>query len=255
MQYWIFFGPMKKFIAGAVLILTVVAACNKGDGGEPAVTAPANCRLASLTFSTGAADSSVYSFQYTGSALTGIILKQGSTTTTRTFQRVGNTILVKPNGSTITDSVFLNDEGLILRHRYRQFIANGLEEITDYAYAGAEVYRRVLTRYQNNAPTQADTTYYQWSRGNLQREIAGGVTTEYAYDTDRVIPAAGVDFFQLRTLLLQGAPVVKNQHFVSVIESPAGSTGSIVSYEFDAEGKVTKMYGAEGIYRFGYTCN
>ena len=246
---------MRKITVCAALAVSIFSSCKKGDGGGPSVPVEKPCRLSEVSFSGGGTDSVLYTFKYSSGVLAEVTMRQGSTTNVRSFQRAGNTILVKPGGSAIADSVFLNDDGLIRRHRYRQYIASGLEEITEYAYAGTEVYRKVFARFQNASPIEADTTYYQWSLGNLFREIHDGVTTEYAYYTDRPIPPSGGDFFQLRTLLLQGAPVVKNTHFVSAMQLQGGSTSDIVSYEFDVDGKVTRMSGADGTYRFRYSCN
>lgn len=253
---------MKNIALVAVSFLFFLAACKKNDAGDPPPTPAATCRLSQVSFGYGgSSDSTVYSFQYTAGALTGISVKQGATTTARTFQRLGNIILVKPGGSAVVDSVFLNADGLIQRHRYRQYIATGAEQITAYEYNGTEVYRRITTYYQNNVATQADTSYFQWSAGNLFREVQQGAVSEYAYDTDRKIPASGGDFFELRTLLQYGAPVVRNTHFVSVVESPVGSGASVLSYEFDKDGKVTKMgfsdgtAGNTGAYTFRYACN
>ena len=246
-----------------LLILAAIiylASCKRDDNQAP--LAMQNCRLSSVTHWYGASgDSDVYMLHYNAGQLASVTRQGGGNW--RSFSRNGNTIVFVQSTlppAAAPDSVFLNNDGLIVRHRDRRSISSGLETITEYEYLGMEVQRGVLTRYENGIPVSSDTARYQWSGGNMTRMESSNAYIEYAYDTNAPIPPLGTDWLEAHDIVHYGAPVIQNKHLMSSITwSVNPAVPIIMTHSFDAAGKLVKTSYADGTaqggyYFFGYAC-
>lgn len=108
------------------------------------------------------------------------------------------------------------------------------------------------------ASNTTSTTTYTWANGNMiKEEVAGGVTTNYEYYTDK--PVQKGDPIAINSLVITGINPFKNKNLVK--SSSNGSTVVNINYEYDETGKIktTTLTGSTAAnsseMRFQYSCN
>ena len=109
-----------------------------------------------------------------------------------------------------------------------------------------EIIASVLDMGYNNAGTLSwmhaslsgdDTVFYQYSNGDIVKSTEGRAVVNYSYYTDK--PLRDGDYTKTWQMLNYGAVFMMNRHLVKSIMTANGTIN--FAYEFDAQGKITRM--------------
>ncbi len=201
------------------------------------------CNIVTITaVENGNPDTAVYHLEYDhGGRVTGIQSKVGGGTATRTYAYADTTIVVTETsgGSTVTDSVTLNSDGLMLIDVNRNSTSSNYLT-TYYYYSGTEVINASLW-YNGQFPGPGDYYEYTWSVGNLDiftPQAGATSTTSYGY-TYNSVPAAVGDYSFLMQLLNAPATTVKNTDQVITVQQFMTTTD--VTYSHFANGRISGL--------------
>lgn len=199
------------------------------------------CNIVTVTVvDKGNPDTAVFHLEYDrGGRVTRIQSQSGAGTATRTYAYADTTIVVTETsgGSSVTDSVTLNSDGLMLIDVNRTSTSSNYLT-TYYYYSGTEVVNASLW-YNGQPPVAGDYYEYSWSLGNLQNFTPqGGLTTTTSYGyTYNSEPAAVGDYSFIMQLLNAPATTVRNTN--QVISVQQFMTTTDVGYSHFANGRIS----------------
>jgi hypothetical protein len=156
-------------------------------------------------------------------------------------------MMATTNGTTtVTDSITLNSDGLILSD-YNTNQTN--ITVTTYTYSGTEVQKAVVV-VNGGAPT---TTIYNFTNGDLT-STSGSPAITYSYNAKA---SETGDYWQIIQLINYGALFVKTAHQLAGFSY----TGTVenINYTYDNTGKITTVTGTSGAnvenISYQYSCN
>jgi hypothetical protein len=161
--------------------------------------------------------------------------------TTRTFTYTGNTINIVNTGNSGSrkDSVTLNANGRPTNIRSYQDTA-GISWINQsFEYNGNQLAKVHQT---DNSSTSTHTSVATYNNGNIVSLVTGPSISLMEYYTDRNIQAG--DYLEFAFTLTYGVPIYPNKNLVKSIGS--GSNLTTFIYDFDADGKITKVLLSSG---------
>ena len=187
----------------------------------------------------GNPDTSFYHLTYDREGrLTGI--QSGSTTRIYTYADTNLVVSTTSGGSTTTDSVTQNSQGLMLVDVTR-YSSSTSWQTTYYSYSGTEVWVSNICDNCENPPSEIVTPSswtYTWSNGDLQ-DMSQQITaagTLYSYNSS---PAAVGDYFSITQLLSAPAPTVMTTNQVDEFSQKYAT--SAVTYSHYPNGRISGM--------------
>jgi hypothetical protein len=187
----------------------------------------------------GNPDTSFYHLTYNREGLlTG--MQSGSNSRTYTYADTNLVVSTTGGGSTTTDSVTLNSQGLMLVDVTR-YSSSTSWQTTYYSYSGTEVWVSNICDNCETPPSQIVTPSswtYSWSNGDLQ-DMSQQITaagTLYSYNSS---PAAVGDYFSITQLLSAPAPTVVTTNQVDGISQKYAT--STVTYSHYPNGRISGM--------------
>jgi len=190
----------------------------------------------------GNPDTSFYHLTYDREGrLTGLQSSGGAGSGSKVYTYADTNLVVTTTGSTTTDSVTLNSQGLMLVDVTRNSSNNYLLT-TYYYYTGTEVIKADQCDGCETPPPPGPSYWlYTWSNGNLQAFIPQAnftttTSTTYGYNSS---PAAVGDYFSIMQLLSAPAPTVRTTNQVDEFFQNYGT--STVTYSHYANGRLSGM--------------
>ncbi|HUB61206.1 MAG TPA: hypothetical protein VL978_10910 [Puia sp.] len=226
------------------LSLSLVPACSK-KSGSPAQT----CQIITVTDQLGTA-TTTYNITYNNSGqISTEQYASGGVNYTRVFTYLGSTEMISTSDgtSTVTDSITLNSDGLIVSD-YNTYSSN--VTVTTYTYSGTELQKEVQVQ---NGGTPSTTTF-TWTNGDVTGSSSGSGSSTYSYNTKA---SAVGDYWSIVQLINYGASFVKTAHQLTGYQ--VGTTVENVNYTYDNTGKITGLTGTSGstveTIGYQYTCN
>jgi hypothetical protein len=227
------------------------------------------CHISAITVTqSGSPDTSFYQLSYDRDGrIIGLQSSGAVGSATKTYAYADTNLVVKTTsgGTVVTDSITLNNLGLMLVDVNRiNSSPNWLT--TYYYYSGSEVTSASLW-YNGQTPGAGDYYGYTWNDGNLdafipQAGLTSTTSTSYSYNSS---PAAVGDYFSVTQLLSAPAPTVMATDQVDEYFQNYGT--STVGYSQDLNGRISGMtiitsgpamfgYGAPDtvVYSYQYQC-
>jgi YD repeat-containing protein len=202
------------------------------------------CNISGVTVTeSGNPDTTVYHITYDREGRPAAIQStEGGSSSSRTYSYADTNLVVNTSsgGSTTTDSVTLNSQGLMLVDVTR-YSSSTSWQTTYYAYNGTEVWVSNVCDNCETPPSQIvtpDSWTYTWSNGNLQdmsQEITAAGTL-YGYNSS---PAATGDYFSITQLLSAPAPTVVTTNQVDEYSQKYAT--SAVTYSNYPNGRISGM--------------
>jgi hypothetical protein len=198
------------------------------------------CNISEVTVTeSGNPDTSFYHLTYDREGrLTG--MQSGSSSRTYKYADTNLVVIQTGGGSTTTDSVTLNSQGLMLVDVTR-YSSGTSWQTTYYAYNGSEVWVSNVCDNCETPPSEIvtpDSWTYEWSDGDLQdmSQQATAAGTVYNYNSS---PAAVGDYFSITQLLSAPAPTVTTTNQVDEFSQKYAT--SAVTYSHYANGRISGM--------------
>jgi hypothetical protein len=234
---------ISPLVVVALTCLFLSPSCSK-KSGSPAQT----CRIITISDQNGSS-STTYNITYNNAGQ--ISTEQysiGTTAYNRVFTYIGSIemIATSTGTTTITDSINLNSDGLILSD-YNTDQTN--ITVSTYTYSGTEV-QKAVTVVNGGAPT---TSVYTFANGDLTSS-SGSPNITYSYNTK----ASEIgDYWQIIQLINYGASFVRTAHQLAGYQY----TGTVenINYTYDNSGKITVVTGTTGAnvetITYQYSCN
>lgn len=228
----------------AAVVMLSLPACKKKDDTQIIPPPTPVCRMTTLN-----ADGGTMTIAYDGD---GRISKTTDPDVVRTYSYNGSTITIvetDPNAKTGSSVVTLNAAGLATQ---------ALERDENDAVTTTNIFE-----YDANnqlAKITEDgmlTATFTWSNGDMVTENGNAGPTNYTYYTDKASRQG--DYIQIIQFLEYGYKFINNAHLVQSINN--GTFQETFTYEFDGDGKITKLTINESgsstpnIYTYLYTCN
>ena len=202
------------------------------------------CNISEVTVvENGNPDTSFYHLTYDREGrLTGLQSSSDAGSSSRTYKYADTNLVVieTGGGSTTTDSVTLNSQGLMLVDVTR-YSSSTSWQTTYYAYNGSEVWVSNICDNCETPPSEIVTPSswtYDWSNGDLQ-DMSQQITaagTLYSYNSS---PAAVGDYFSITQLLSAPAPTVMTTNQVDEFSQKYAT--STVTYSNYPNGRISGM--------------
>ena len=245
---------MKRISLYACLVTLVLLSCKKDSGGnddDNNNNPPQTDKC--LLIKRSRANFNDHHYEYDAQKR---LVKSTFGNSIRTFTYNGDVVKVEVSsdgGQTVDHirTVTLNSHKLATNVRL-DYTA-GHWENTAYEYDGTRVVKKIYKHYTSSNPS---VTTYEWSNGNLVKEISpGGSITTYAYDADELFQTAdyfGSNYYEF------GIRTIMPKNRVNKIVTQSG-TYDIGHFE-NAEGRITGYNvditpGADYTVNFHYQCN
>jgi len=237
-----------------LLACTSIISCKKDNGKED--SKPSTCRIITATITDGSSTSTV-NIGYNNDKKISSLSMSGAVAINKVFNYSGNTIIVN---STTTggafsgrDSVTVDNMGrpINIRHFYNQSGTSWHNLV--YEYSG-DIMTKFSEAYQGNTFPASYTV--NSVNGNVISFGNNGTSTSLEYYTDKSIQPG--DYLEFTTWIYYGVSIYPRKNLIKKIDSGSGNFEN-VSYEFDADGKITKVivnYGSGvNTYTYQYQCD
>jgi hypothetical protein len=217
-----------------LLACTLIISCKKDNVDNN----PSTCRIIAATISDGSATTTV-NISYNNDKKISSVSMSGAVVINKVFNYSGNTIIVN---STTTggafsgrDSVTLDNMGrpVNIRHFYNQ-VGTSWHNLV-YEYSG-DVMIKFSEAYQGNTFPASYTV--NSVNGNMVYFGNSGSSTSLEYYTDKDIQPG--DYLEFTTLMNFGVSIYPRKNLIKKLDSGSGNVTNL-SYEFDADGKITKV--------------
>lgn len=226
------------------LLLLLLAGCSRDDRAVP--TPLASCPISFMRTS-----GLFLNIRYAEDGYVDTLGESGQIGQVRTYSRRDSLLVVtrRPsfNNSFLygTDSVWINGQGLVLRHLYHSVSQPGTDSETFFTYNTAgELQQRLRVRAAGH---DSSRTQYQWRNGDPVAHTVDGRL--YNNEFAEQYPAMAGDYLHLGDLVPYGGyRTIRNRHLVTRFE------GKNLSYEFSSGGVISafKLDGIE--YGYEYRC-
>ena len=219
-----------------LLACTSIISCKKDNGKED--SKPSTCRIIAATIADGSATTTV-NISYNNDKKISSLSMSGALVINKVFNYSGNTIIIN---STTTggafsgrDSVTLDNMGrpVNIRHFYNQ--SGTSWHNTVYEYSGDNM-TKFSEAYQGN--TFPATYTVNSVDGNVVYFGNSGSSTSLEYYTDKSNQPG--DYLEFTTLMDFGVSIYPRKNLIKKLDSGSGNFTDL-SYEFDSDGKITKV--------------
>jgi hypothetical protein len=246
----------KKIVQILCILLacTSIISCKKDKGKED--NKPSSCRIIAATIADGSATTTV-NISYNNDKKISSVSMSGAIVSNKVFSYNGNTII--GNATTAggafsgRDSVTLDNMGrpVNIRQIYNQSGTSWHNVV--YEYSG-DIMTKISEAYQGNTYPVSYTV--NSVDGNVVSFGNSGTSTSLEYYTDKSIQPG--DYLEFPTWIYYGVSIYPRKNLIKKLNSGGGNFEE-VSYEFDADGKITKAivnYGSGvNTYTYQYQCD
>lgn len=233
----------SPFALVALLCLFLSPSCSKKSSPAPV------CQIITVSDQLGAT-TTTYNITYNNAGqISTEQYSSGGINYNRVFTYIGSTEMIATSDgtNTITDSITLNSDGLVVSD-YNTFQTT--VSVTTYTYSGTELQKEVQVV---NGGTPATTTF-TWANGDLTSGSSSGGNSTYSYNTKS---SESGDYWSIIQLINYGSSFVRTTHQLTGYQ--VGLTVENVNYTYDNAGKITAVTGTAGssIESIGYqySCN
>ncbi len=230
--HFIYSNNKQGRVIGFVCCLLLLAACSKKDS-DPA---PANCKLASLSYT-----------------------ETGGASETVTFTHSNDGKLKYLNVSGTPAEFFYHINGYTRRtnsgngwrtHSFVELNATGQPKLKkDTTFNGQSINNTHITTYEYNNQGELVKVFidgnpqpsssFVWQNGNVVKVTEGNASVILDYYTDK--PNQDFTFIDLKLFISAGTHLAKSKNLLRSITS--GGQQLIFNYEFDQQGKLKTAYG------------
>jgi hypothetical protein len=241
-------GTIAVFCALLILCSTF-SSCKKDNDKKAA------CKIVTVT-QTSSGSTGIINITYNNDGkISTVNTSSSSGTSSKVFTYSGNTInIVSTNGpSTSRDSVTLNANGRASNIRSFNDMTGTTWSNQSFEYNGNELLKVHQT---DNTSSTPETTVATYTNGNLVTLTSPSSTTTIEYFTDKNTQPG--DYLELAYLINYGVGLFPHKNLLKTIDGGGGSVTNF-NYEFDADGKITKVTATGGgsitTLTYQYTCN
>jgi hypothetical protein len=236
---------MRRPFICLVLLLAfsgIFVSCKKDNDDKKPV-----CRIVTITTSTGDVTNITYNNEGKISTLSegGII---------KVFTYAGNTIIINSNNGNFAsrDSITTDSKGRPVNIRQFSDATNTKWTNLSFEYNGDDLLKYIQTTNPVTTPVTNTATYVN---GNMVSLQFSGDHTDLEYYTDKKVQQG--DLLELSTVLIYGVSIYPHKNLVKSISS--GGSIANYSYEFNADGQITKATATGGTqvstFTYQYQCN
>lgn len=240
---------LYPLLSAGLLSILLFTACNKDDKKELRT-----CRLDAVDYRTPGIHSR-YAFSYESSLNSRAVMVTRNTDSLNGEKSSASTQLTYFGTSAVAihrmaDSLFASHDSLVFdgdgrlltRISYRN-ASGSSATATSYAYrSGSQLLQTVERDLGTNAILH--TTNYTYSNGN----ISATDSAQYSYYTDRSFQNG--DYWMLMQMLQDGLTTIYNNNLLQSIQRSSGIVN--LFYNFDGEGRITRINGSGGGPDFSY---
>jgi hypothetical protein len=233
----------SPFTLVVLLCVFLTPACSKKS--SPAQV----CQIITVTDQLGST-TTTYNITYNNSGqISTEQYASGGSNYNRVFTYIGSTEMISTSDgtTTVTDSISLNSDGLILTDYNTN---QSSVTVTTNTYSGTELQKQVVVQ---NGGTPSTTTF-TWTNGDMTSGTSSSGTSTYSYNTEA---SKEGDYWSIVQLINYGSSFVKTAHQLSAYA--VGASVENVTYTYDNTGKITAVTGTAGSsienISYQYSCN
>ena len=234
----------------ALFFSAFVLSCKKENNKQP------SCRIVAATIVNGSTTTDV-AITYNADKKISTMSMSGGSVLNKSFNYTGNAIMITSTSAGGSfdgrDSVTIDDKGrpVNIRHFYNQAGTSWFN--TEYQYSGNDM-TAFMQKYESD--NVLDTYTVNSAGGNTVYFGNSGNSTSLEYYSDKTIQAG--DYLEFESQIFYGVSLYPRKNLVKSLDSGVGNFVHL-SYEFDAEGKITKVteetaYGIN-TYAYQYQCD
>lgn len=235
---------MKNYLLLITALLSISSGCRKDKANKPA------CNISRLTTPAGKEIRITYNVEGNYAKIEN---GQSGETSMVTYSpgSILYTITKASTGALLRKStIILNNSGMAASLKQEQYDAAGTltsQTNTAYEYDGTAV---IKSTYSLSGSPGTIIYTYGWTNGNMTSSYSATNAGSFEYYTDK--PAQQGDWFSVINLITGGfdyTRVIKNKNLMK------NYFGSLLSYRFDAEGKIDAIYqDGDLLYDLEYEC-
>jgi len=211
------------------VLLVILFSCSKSNSPAPTPTPTPTTRIASVDFQS-ALYSATYTLSYDSNGHITKLVYDGPSAYTKSYAYEGKNIYMKTVGvKGGTDTVNLNDQGLMAEHRET---GQGFTVRTVFNYDAQGIVQNSVTK-TNNLPL--DTTRYFFTDGDLTNTLDGGLRDTTVFDQSKLaVPGNFDDFNQL---IFFGSHFYTNKHLKTSYSVATARFHYL--YQYDTKGNIS----------------
>lgn len=144
-----------------------------------------------------------------------------------------------------TDSIWVNAQGMVLRHRVHSDYLPQTQSEAFYTYnAAGELQQKLLVNFASGDST---LTEFSWLNGDPIAYRIDGTSYDIAYDDQRA--AMQGDYFHINDLIVYGGyRTLRSRRLVT------GMGIDIFDYSFDSDGRISGLLAKGAIHTYNYNC-
>jgi hypothetical protein len=233
----------SPFTLVVLLCLFLTPSCSKKSSPAPV------CQIITVTDAQGTG-STIYNITYSNSGqISTEQYSSGGTNYNRVFTYIGSTEMIATSDgtNTVTDSITLNSDGLIVSD-YNTNQSN--ITVTTNTFSGSELQKQVVVQ---NGGTPSTTTF-TWTNGDVTSGSTSSGNSTYTYNTKA---SENGDYWSIVQLINYGSSFIKTVHQLAGYQ--VGTSVENVNYTYDNTGKITEVTGTTGSnvenITYQYSCN
>lgn len=233
----------------AALTLSIFSACKKDNDKK------ASCKLVTVTQNSGGTISVINITYNNDGKISTLNTSSSNSSTNKVFTYSGNTIniITTSGSSTSRDSVTLNSSGRASNIRSFRDMTGTDWTNQSFEYNGNDLLKIHETSEDDNTPSTSVATYIS---GNMVSLATTSSTSTLEYFTDKKIQQG--DYLELATVIQYGVGIYPHKNLLKTIDGGGGNFNNF-NYEFDADGKISKLVvtggGSTVTLTYQYQCN
>jgi hypothetical protein len=230
-------------------VIMLISSCKKNSDKRT------TCRIVTVTQSSSGTSSAINITYNNDGKISTLNTSSSGTSTSKVFTYSGNTIIINTASGTFTsrDSVTLDAKGRALNIRQFSDLTGNNWTNLRFEYNGND-----LLKYHQTSDDDAteETTVAASSNGNMVGIQSSSSNTTLEYFTDKKVQPG--DYLEIATLIQYGVSIYPHKNLVKTIDGGSGNITNF-NYEFDADGRITKLIGTGGssstTLTYQYQCN